>query len=166
MRTRAAASEPSGSTARVEAELPPAELLKALQAVSGGDFSVRLPGEYSGIAGKIADTFNRIVAANPGLIPVVKGNGYGFGRQNLAAIAAQHPPRMRPAHPLVHGIERGGGVRQASHARHRRGGNDDVDRSCAAHQKPWGRRPYDVTTDHARAPYLQPQVRVAASHQP
>ena len=30
-----------------------------------------------------------IVDATPGLVPVVKGNGYGFGRQNLAAIAAE-----------------------------------------------------------------------------
>jgi alanine racemase len=30
-----------------------------------------------------------IVEATPGLVPVVKGNGYGFGRQQLAAIAAE-----------------------------------------------------------------------------
>jgi alanine racemase len=29
------------------------------------------------------------VAANPGLVPVVKGNGYGFGRVRLAEIAAE-----------------------------------------------------------------------------
>jgi alanine racemase len=31
-----------------------------------------------------------IVDATPGLVPVVKGNGYGFGRQRLAAIAAEY----------------------------------------------------------------------------
>ena len=29
-----------------------------------------------------------VAAATPGLIPVVKGNGYGFGRANLMPIAA------------------------------------------------------------------------------
>src|SRR5262245_66256871 len=40
------------------------ELLGALQAVRDGDFSVRLPGDWTGLEGKIADTFNEIVAAN------------------------------------------------------------------------------------------------------
>ena len=47
--------------------LPPAavsQLLTALQAVRDGDFSVRLPGDWTGLEGKIADTFNEIVAAN------------------------------------------------------------------------------------------------------
>jgi HAMP domain-containing protein/CheY-like chemotaxis protein/signal transduction histidine kinase len=40
------------------------DLLRALQAVEAGDFSVRLPGDWTGLTGKIADTFNSIVAAN------------------------------------------------------------------------------------------------------
>jgi signal transduction histidine kinase/ActR/RegA family two-component response regulator len=40
------------------------ELLRALQAVRDGDFSVRLPGDWTGLEGKIADTFNQIVTAN------------------------------------------------------------------------------------------------------
>ncbi|HEY5884008.1 MAG TPA: HAMP domain-containing protein [Pyrinomonadaceae bacterium] len=36
-------------------------LLKALVAFKRGDFSVRLPGEWTGEAGKIADTFNDII---------------------------------------------------------------------------------------------------------
>ena len=39
-------------------------LLHGLQAVAAGDFSVRLPGDWIGLEGKIADTFNDIVAAN------------------------------------------------------------------------------------------------------
>jgi len=49
------------------ATLPPSqlsELLRALQAVEDGNFAVRLPGDWTGIEGKIADTFNRIVASN------------------------------------------------------------------------------------------------------
>ena len=40
-------------------------LLAALQAMRRGDFSVRLPGDQTGIDGKIADTFNEIVASSP-----------------------------------------------------------------------------------------------------
>jgi methyl-accepting chemotaxis protein len=40
------------------------ELLSALQAMRAGDFSVRISADYDGLAGKIADTFNDIVAAN------------------------------------------------------------------------------------------------------
>src|SRR5437763_6655634 len=40
------------------------ELLYALQAVRVGDFSVRMASDHVGIVGKIADTFNEIVAAN------------------------------------------------------------------------------------------------------
>ena len=39
-------------------------LLRALQAVRDGDFSVRLPSDMTGLAGKIADTFNEIVLSN------------------------------------------------------------------------------------------------------
>src|SRR5256885_2104252 len=39
-------------------------LLDALQAVRGGDFSVRLPRNQLLLAGKIADAFNEIVTAN------------------------------------------------------------------------------------------------------
>src|ERR1700741_4619494 len=40
------------------------ELLHAMQAMRLGDFSVRLPDDHTGLAGKIADVFNEIVAAN------------------------------------------------------------------------------------------------------
>ena len=39
-------------------------LLHGLQAMRSGDFSVRLPGDWIGLEGKIADTFNDIVTAN------------------------------------------------------------------------------------------------------
>src|SRR5206468_2619473 len=38
--------------------------LSGLQAMRDGDFSVRLPGDWTGLEGKIADTFNEIVGAN------------------------------------------------------------------------------------------------------
>src|SRR4029077_1093763 len=39
-------------------------ILASLQTMRDGDFSVRLPGSWTGLAGKIADTFNDIMAAN------------------------------------------------------------------------------------------------------
>jgi HAMP domain-containing protein/CheY-like chemotaxis protein len=52
------------------AEKPPekapdkAQLLKVLLAVKNGDFSVRLPADWTGIDGKIADAFNEMVEVN------------------------------------------------------------------------------------------------------
>src|SRR5438128_12250342 len=37
------------------------QLLAALGAFQRGDFSARLPGDWTGIAGKIADTFNEVI---------------------------------------------------------------------------------------------------------
>src|SRR6202008_3980168 len=39
-------------------------ILSSLQSMRNGDFTVRLPGTWVGLPGKIADTFNEIVAAN------------------------------------------------------------------------------------------------------
>lgn len=39
------------------------QLLSALQRVRSGDFTAQLPGDWTGMDGKIADTFNEIVAA-------------------------------------------------------------------------------------------------------
>jgi signal transduction histidine kinase/CheY-like chemotaxis protein/HAMP domain-containing protein len=47
--------------------LDPALLLRVLSDVRRGDFSVRMPVELTGVAGKIADTLNEIVAANQSL---------------------------------------------------------------------------------------------------
>lgn len=43
---------------------PLLELLAAMQEVEVGDFSVRLPLHWDGVPGKLAETFNRIVASN------------------------------------------------------------------------------------------------------
>jgi HAMP domain-containing protein/signal transduction histidine kinase/CheY-like chemotaxis protein len=45
-------------------ELDHRTLLSALMALKKGDFSVRLPVEWTGIAGKVADTFNEVVDLN------------------------------------------------------------------------------------------------------
>ena len=45
-------------------ELDTSTLLKALIAFRDGDFSVRLPVDQTGVAGKIADTVNEIFKLN------------------------------------------------------------------------------------------------------
>ena len=45
-------------------EFNPKDLLGALLALKKGDFSVRLPEDWTGIAGKLADTFNDVVELN------------------------------------------------------------------------------------------------------
>lgn len=41
-----------------------AVILASLRTMRAGDFSLRLPGSWTGLAGKIADTFNEIVSVN------------------------------------------------------------------------------------------------------
>src|SRR5262249_16863427 len=58
-----------------------AALLSGLQTMRDGDFSVRLPGSWTGMAGKIADTFNEIVAANQQMAQELKRVGKVVGKQ-------------------------------------------------------------------------------------
>jgi HAMP domain-containing protein/two-component sensor histidine kinase len=56
-------------------------LLRALQLIRGGDFSVRMPGDHVGVEGKIADTLNEIVAANQQLAQQLELVGQVVGRE-------------------------------------------------------------------------------------
>src|SRR5678809_1032271 len=51
-------------SAKPEIDIDLKKLLRALQAVRDGDFSVRLPSDQTGLYGKVADTFNEIVISN------------------------------------------------------------------------------------------------------
>ena len=57
------------------------ELLPALQAMRVGDFSVRMSGDRLGIEGKIADTFNEIVAANQRMAQQLERVGQRVGKE-------------------------------------------------------------------------------------
>src|SRR5579872_3655385 len=57
------------------------ELLDVLQAMSVGDFSVRLPVGKTGLVGKIADRFNEIVAANERMAKELEEVGEVVGRE-------------------------------------------------------------------------------------
>src|SRR5213595_2313528 len=57
------------------------ELLRALMAFKRGDFSVRLPDDWTGVAGKIADTFNEVIAKNQRLTLELDGIGRAVGKK-------------------------------------------------------------------------------------
>ncbi|HTV95001.1 MAG TPA: HAMP domain-containing protein, partial [Steroidobacteraceae bacterium] len=63
------------------AELDQQDLLDALNAMRAGDFSVRLPGSKTGVAGKVCDAFNTIVAANQRMAEQLEHVGEVVGRQ-------------------------------------------------------------------------------------
>jgi len=57
------------------------ELLHALQAMRVGNFSVRMAGHQVGVMGKVADTFNEIVAANQRMAKQLERVGQVVGRE-------------------------------------------------------------------------------------
>ena len=79
---RAAASlkQSSGQELRGSETSELRELLHALQAMRVGDFSVRMPGHQVGLMGKVADTFNDIVAANQRMARQLERVGQVVGR--------------------------------------------------------------------------------------
>ena len=56
-------------------------ILGSLQTMRDGDFSVRLPGSWVGLAGKIADTFNEIAAVNQHMAQELKRVGQVIGKE-------------------------------------------------------------------------------------
>src|ERR1700746_564532 len=73
---------PSNGGHVVAAEGPSlAVILAGLQTMRDGDFSVRLPGSWSGLEVKIADTFNEIVAANEQMAQELKRVGKAVGKE-------------------------------------------------------------------------------------
>src|SRR2546430_10334201 len=76
---------PSGKpTANGKDSLDLNPLLTALQAMRVGDFSVRMAGDRLGIEGKIADTFNEIIAANQRMAQQLDRVGQRVGREGKA----------------------------------------------------------------------------------
>ena len=56
-------------------------LLSGLQAMRDGDFSVRLPGDWTDLEGKVADAFNEIVAANQKMARELQRVGQVVGKE-------------------------------------------------------------------------------------
>src|SRR5260370_12400557 len=66
-------------------ELDLNQLLDVFRAMQAGNFSVRLPGSQVGVAGKICDAFNTIIAANQPIAPQLEQVGEVVGRQGKTA---------------------------------------------------------------------------------
>ena len=69
------------NSAKPEIDIDLKKLLRALQSVRDGDFSVRLPSDQTGIGGKIADTFNEIIASNQRVAREVERAGQMVGKE-------------------------------------------------------------------------------------
>ncbi|MGB6356567.1 MAG: HAMP domain-containing protein, partial [Steroidobacteraceae bacterium] len=72
---RASSASPTGPALDLN------QLLDGLQAMRAGNFSVRLSGSQTGVAGKICDAFNAIVAANERIAQQLEHVGEVVGRQ-------------------------------------------------------------------------------------
>ena len=80
LRSKRAGSDP-GEGERSSSKKYLRNLLHAVQAVRGGDFSARLSTEELGLAGKIADAFNDIVSANERMAQQLEQVGQTVGRE-------------------------------------------------------------------------------------
>src|SRR5262252_7963778 len=56
-------------------------ILGSLQIMRDGDFSVRLPGSWTGLAGKLADTFNDIASTNEQMARELRRVGQVVGKE-------------------------------------------------------------------------------------
>ncbi len=70
-----AADVAQGETAQLR------EVLKALRAMRDGDFTTRLPSDWSGLTGKIADIFNEIVFSNQRVAEELDRIGHVVGKE-------------------------------------------------------------------------------------
>ncbi len=71
----------NGAVHRESAGIDQEALLRALQAMRVGDFSVRMAGDQVGLAGKIADAFNDIVASNERMAQQLERVGEVVGKE-------------------------------------------------------------------------------------
>src|SRR5579863_6992759 len=71
----------NGKAKAADGSLDLTVFLASLQTMRDGDFTVRLPGTWIGLAGKVADTFNEIVAANQHMAQELKRVGQVVGKQ-------------------------------------------------------------------------------------
>src|SRR5580704_7531437 len=74
-------TDTNGMHAQNVSSLDLEELLSALQSMREGSFAVRMAGDRTGLAGKIADTFNAIVSNNQRMAEQLERFGEMVGRQ-------------------------------------------------------------------------------------
>ena len=78
-KTKSNGNLPEEPATPVAADL--ALILSSLQTMRDGDFSARLPVEWTGLKGKIADTFNDIISANERIAGELKRVGQAVGKE-------------------------------------------------------------------------------------
>src|SRR5262245_19648899 len=57
------------------------QIVKCLAAVQGGNFAVRLPTDWTGMEGKVADSLNHIIAANERMAKELKRVSHAVGKR-------------------------------------------------------------------------------------
>jgi HAMP domain-containing protein/signal transduction histidine kinase/DNA-binding response OmpR family regulator len=91
------ATEPGRNGKDHVAEMSASDLsliLSSLQTMRDGDFSVRLPGTWTGLPGKLADTFNEIVSSNQQIAHELRRVGQVVGKEGKTRERTQfHQPR-------------------------------------------------------------------------
>jgi len=83
---------PPLATGDQEAELR--ELLHVMLAVRNGDFTVRLPGHWTGLTGKIADAFNEVVGANQTMAEQLERVGQVVGKEGKTRTRVRFPGKV------------------------------------------------------------------------
>src|SRR5262245_45185696 len=78
----------SGSTTK---ELDAKLLLKTLTALKKGNFSIRLPNDWTGVNGKIADTLNDVIEMNDRLVKELERISRVVGREGKITQRASPP---------------------------------------------------------------------------
>jgi HAMP domain-containing protein/signal transduction histidine kinase len=92
----------SGTSVEPNDSLDAAALLDTLIAMKRGDFSVRLPNHWTGVAGKIADTLNDVLEANERMVADVNRVCHSVGKEGR--IGERLPgTSMQPSGPPVSG---------------------------------------------------------------
>ncbi len=83
-KTRLESPGPNGKPTRSPGQFMP-RMLKCLSAVQNGNFSVRLPSDWTGLEGKVADCLNEIIAANERMARELKRVSRMVGKQGKIA---------------------------------------------------------------------------------
>src|SRR3569832_1588189 len=77
--------------AELNDELDAKLLLKILSALKKGDFSTRMPADWTGVAGKIADTVNDIIEMNQQMVESITDVSRVVGQEGRLSHRAQAP---------------------------------------------------------------------------
>src|SRR2546422_1114171 len=84
------------------------QLLNTLVALKKGNFSVRLPVEWTGVAGKIADTLNDVIEMNEKLTKELERVSRAVGKEgkiteraSLGSVGGSWAKRVDSGHTLV-----------------------------------------------------------------